>query len=461
MSAGASASRSRSVTIPSGSASGTYRVYVILDNDSELDQISDANDYASPATFVVRVSETPPTLPNLRFSGSLSAAVSQGTGSAPSRLSVSALANNNGQSSSGSWRARLRLTTLGGEVLHSTSTEYGALNSGQSHNVIFADVLLGGALASGTFRAEVTLDSDNSVSEQSESDNAATSQFTVAPTPTSSAGEPSWTAWDAALFYTPGRTHPVDAIVIHTTGGGSYQSNIDWFKNPSNPYETSAHYVVSPFGEVTQMVSLSDTAHHATYYNSRSIGIEVVGLPNDPNTWTPEVYNALEKLVEYLASRFSIPLSHPSGDATTYPKLQFDQPGIVGHQQIQPIENPPSYSAKPDPGPYFDWPGFMESVGATYQQASLQLRFASQATPAALPDIESPQFGPLDEPESTGPALMISLPAERVVVIESSDDLKTWNVDATLTAGEGTTEYPVDITSHERRFFRLRWGIRE
>lgn len=53
LSAGASASQSRTVTIPSGSPSGTYTAYVILDNSSVLSQSNTSNDYTPGVNFSV------------------------------------------------------------------------------------------------------------------------------------------------------------------------------------------------------------------------------------------------------------------------------------------------------------------------------------------------------------------------------------------------------------------------
>ena len=90
--------------------------------------------------------------------------------------------------------------------------------------------------------------------------------------------------------------------MIHTSEGResnpsmtyqqSYAGAISWFKNPGSG--VSAHYCISPSGEITQLVELADKAYHATYYNSRSIGIEMGGFANDSGTWNPQNLAALE-----------------------------------------------------------------------------------------------------------------------------------------------------------------------
>lgn len=170
--------------------------------------------------------------------------------------------------------------------------------------------------------------------------------------------------WDAASgsnYLTASRgTNDIDAIVIHYCGG-SYESCKGVFKNPNgrNGVHVSAHYVISKKGEITEMVREQDIAWHATYYNSRSIGIELEGSGH-PDDYTDEMYNSLSNLIYNIMSRYpkikeANPL-HPI-DIATYPGCSIDVPGIVGHEQVQPaaIASSCGFSAKSDPGPNFDW----------------------------------------------------------------------------------------------------------
>ncbi|MEM9352607.1 MAG: N-acetylmuramoyl-L-alanine amidase, partial [Planctomycetota bacterium] len=63
----------------------------------------------------------------------------------------------------------------------------------------------------------------------------------------------------------------VDSIVMHTTEI-NLSGTIDIFENRLN--SVSSHYVIDGGGAIYPMVELEDSAYHATYYNSRSIGIE-------------------------------------------------------------------------------------------------------------------------------------------------------------------------------------------
>lgn len=63
-------------------------------------------------------------------------------------------------------------------------------------------------------------------------------------------------AWHASPNHTPGRAS-VAAVVVHISQG-SYQSGIDWLTAPAS--KASAHAIISPRGEVAQMVGFRDTA---------------------------------------------------------------------------------------------------------------------------------------------------------------------------------------------------------
>ena len=146
----------------------------------------------------------------------------------------------------------------------------------------------------------------------------------------------------------------IDSIVIHTLEA-SYTSGLNTLTNPNEI--KSAHYVISPQGEIAQLVAVENRAWHATYYNDRSIGIEMAGVASDPNTWNQQNLEALVDLVAWLVVEYDIPVFHPSGTADDYPNNTFDSAGIVAHSQIQPWN-------KSDPGFYFPWSQFIASGNA-------------------------------------------------------------------------------------------------
>ena len=103
------------------------------------------------------------------------------------------------------------------------------------------------------------------------------------------------------------------------------------------------------------MVDTANRAWHATYYNSRSIGIENVGYAGQASTWNYKNLASLEHLVAYLAYTYNIPVVHPTDNAYDYPNDTLDEPGIVAHAQVQPWD-------RTDPGPYFPWTQFITDV---------------------------------------------------------------------------------------------------
>jgi len=147
--------------------------------------------------------------------------------------------------------------------------------------------------------------------------------------------------WVPALFYTAGRGAAVDRVIIHTAEG-SYQGCISWFRNASNPYQTSSHYVVrSSDGDVTQMVRESDSAHHIGDWNPRSVGIEHEAIASQGNLWfTEAMYRSSAALTRGICQRHGIPM---------------DRQHIMGH-----IEVPGATHV--DPGPHWDWDYFMSLV---------------------------------------------------------------------------------------------------
>jgi len=158
--------------------------------------------------------------------------------------------------------------------------------------------------------------------------------------------------WDPSPNFSSRGGTKIDAIVIHTTEG-SYSGSLSWMKNPAS--QVSAHYLVNTNGAITQLVDLANRAWHATYYNSRSIGIEIVGFAGQAGTWNAQNVAAVERLVAWLAWKYDVPVVRPAGDAYDYPNDQMNAPGIVAHGQIQPWN-------RTDPGPYFPWASFLANV---------------------------------------------------------------------------------------------------
>ncbi|WP_420858968.1 N-acetylmuramoyl-L-alanine amidase [Marivivens marinus] len=101
--------------------------------------------------------------------------------------------------------------------------------------------------------------------------------------------------------------------------------------------EVSAHYLISPQGDVTQLVTEADRAWHAgagawgavTDINSRSIGIELSNTGATPFA-APQM-DALEDLLRGIMARWPVPAGR-----------------VIGHSDCAP-------GRKIDPGARFDW----------------------------------------------------------------------------------------------------------
>lgn len=158
--------------------------------------------------------------------------------------------------------------------------------------------------------------------------------------------------WDPSPNYSSGRTTTIDTIVIHTTEG-SYGGAVSWLKNPASG--ASTHYIIKEDGsEIKQLVSNSDRAWHATYYNNRSIGIECAGFAGQASTWTQGILPALYDLVAWLCYTYNVQAVQPAGQAASQ-SSPYTGTGLVGHYQIQPWN-------RTDPGAYFDWNTFVSEV---------------------------------------------------------------------------------------------------
>nr|MDQ3036851.1 N-acetylmuramoyl-L-alanine amidase [Myxococcota bacterium] len=135
--------------------------------------------------------------------------------------------------------------------------------------------------------------------------------------------------------------HSITHIIIHTMQG-SYSGSIGWFRDPSNPYDTSTHYLIrSSDGDITQMVEEADTAHHIGGWNPWTIGIEHEGYIDNPGRWyTDAMYRSSARLVAHLCAKYDIPI---------------DREHILGHVEVPGASHT-------DPGPGWDWNRYLTLV---------------------------------------------------------------------------------------------------
>ena len=133
--------------------------------------------------------------------------------------------------------------------------------------------------------------------------------------------------------------HKPELIVVHCTEG-NWASDMGWLRNPAS--QVSSHYIISPAGEVHQLVSETDSAWHSgridkptanlkkkpdgSFINPNwySIGIEVslrppAGMPDVQKT-------ALKELIKLIAEKYNIAI---------------DRSTIVGHKEIYSLKSCP------------------------------------------------------------------------------------------------------------------------
>ena len=125
-------------------------------------------------------------------------------------------------------------------------------------------------------------------------------------------------------------------VIIHHTATNGFQEVIQEFTNPGGR-EASSHYLICKDGTVYHMLNDLLRSHHAgdskwgntSDLNSSSIGIEIVN--NGYQSYTPEQFNSLTKLLNRLKNEYQIPVAN-----------------FLGHGDIAPTR-------KIDPGSQFPW----------------------------------------------------------------------------------------------------------
>jgi N-acetyl-anhydromuramyl-L-alanine amidase AmpD len=141
----------------------------------------------------------------------------------------------------------------------------------------------------------------------------------------------------------------IKLVVVHDIEG-TYSGAISWFRNPAA--RSSAHFVVSRDGRVTQMVPTWDVAWHAGngWVNRHSVGIEHEGYTNVVGMYTDAEYRASARVSAALLRR-----SH----------LSADRRHMIGHSEV-PDPNHAGlfggFAHHTDPGRFWDWTRYVSYV---------------------------------------------------------------------------------------------------
>lgn len=104
----------------------------------------------------------------------------------------------------------------------------------------------------------------------------------------------------------PGTLKQRNTIILHITQGSTAKSAIETFKASDAPHRVSCHFVIDRDGTVYQLLSIADTAWHASQANAHSVGIEHAAIAG--TLWcTDEQYQASSKLIAWLCRQLEIP----------------------------------------------------------------------------------------------------------------------------------------------------------
>jgi N-acetylmuramoyl-L-alanine amidase len=163
----------------------------------------------------------------------------------------------------------------------------------------------------------------------------------------------------------------VSLIVLHFTGGKSFDYALETLTKGRNGREVSAHYLIREDGAIFRLVAEDKRARHAGVsawrgkddVNSRSIGIELSNRDGRP--YPPAQLEALAALCGDLRKRYGIPPEN-----------------IVGHSDVAP-------DRKDDPGAHFPWKDMAKRGIGVMPKTRLRDHFNLRALrqPAALREL--------------------------------------------------------------------------
>jgi N-acetyl-anhydromuramyl-L-alanine amidase AmpD len=151
--------------------------------------------------------------------------------------------------------------------------------------------------------------------------------------------------------YTVAHRRPTDIryVVVHATEG-PLDGTVSWLEDPKS--EASSNYVVGRDGSIVQLIPLPDVAWHTgnKLYNEESVGIEHVGITDDPGGFTLAEYRASAKLAAWLCRRSLLPV---------------DRKHIIGHSEVPDPFVAGAFGGSDhhtDPGRYWNWTLYMRLV---------------------------------------------------------------------------------------------------
>lgn len=162
------------------------------------------------------------------------------------------------------------------------------------------------------------------------------------------------------------RRRAVDAVIIHSLGGPDCQAGTPFYRRIDGDARywmstfnrlpiVSIHYVIDREGTVEPGVPEPVAATHATGWNQRSVGIELVNNGDGVDPFPRPQIDALVRLVRDIRQRHpaitaSRVLRHSDVDRSTFPAARHG-------------ERCTAFRRKLDPGDAFPWEAFRAAVG--------------------------------------------------------------------------------------------------
>lgn len=151
-------------------------------------------------------------------------------------------------------------------------------------------------------------------------------------------------------------------IVLHFTGGESFEDSLEKLTQGKNGREVSAHYLIREDGVVFRLVPEEKRAWHAGRgdwnnsgdVNNLSIGIELSNRDRKP--YTEAQLRALTELVHGIQKRHGIPPEN-----------------VIGHSDLAP-------GRKDDPGYHFPWARLAKEGIGVMPEVKLRDTFRAAAT---------------------------------------------------------------------------------
>lgn len=181
-----------------------------------------------------------------------------------------------------------------------------------------------------------------------------------------------WLGWGTAevLHAKPGghpRRRAVDTIIVHSLGGPDCRDGLRFYRTIAGTARqwrdtfarlpiVSIHYVVDRAGQIEAGVPEHVAATHATGWNQRSIGIELVNDGDGVDPFPEVQVSSLLGLVREIMARHPAVtrarvLRHSDVDRSTFPEARHG----AGCN---------AFRRKEDPGEAFPWTAFTTALGA-------------------------------------------------------------------------------------------------